>query len=317
MVSRIMMLAISLLATSLTIMLSSSSLMLVEAKPFQKMKRAGPNKDGREKPSVRQKFTDRLAKKKMEREKRHGDDPRDVGSGEDVKRKIFDKDDGFLHKFEKMASKLGLEGEKLEAFQKEVKEHSKERVKLTQLRREIIKKYGNDAKNPEARKELAEVENGLKKITEKHREVLKAARDSKDKRKRDMALERARAKRDPNAEKLAKGERELAGHTERRIARTKAQMNSLWEEAQKAGFSSDELDAIKSEIDEFIQTESDVLSEMAENMPLKDRKRGKKPKQTPEERKEGNSHRRDIAKKMKGLSERRRDLEKRIRSREL
>jgi len=315
MVSRIMMLAISLLATSLTILLSSSSVMLVQAKsPFAKkdlknMKETGEMKDGRDKSSVRKKFADRLARKQMERKKKIGDDPRDVGTA---------TKNGFEKKFEKIAEKLNLDGDKFASMKEEVKNHAAERIKLTQKRREILKKYGNDAKNPEAKKELAEVEQGLKEISSRHRELMKDARQSKDEYRRKMALDRARAKRDPAEQKRMFNERKMTGHTERRIAQTKAQMMSLWEEAQKSGFSQDELAAIKSEIDEFIETESEVLTEMSENMPRPgSKKEDRESKKTREERKEAISQRRKLAKKMKDLSDRRKELEKRIRSREL
>lgn len=147
---------------------------------------------------------------------------------------------------------------------------------------------------------------------------MKDARQSKDEYRRKMALDRARAKRDPAEQKRMFNERKMTGHTERRIAQTKAQMMSLWEEAQKSGFSQDELAAIKSEIDEFIETESEVLTEMSENMPRPgSKKEDRESKKTREERKEAISQRRKLAKKMKDLSDRRKELEKRIRSREL
>merc|ERR1719231_1723979 len=171
---------------------------------------------------------------------------------------------------------------------------------LAQKRREILQKYKDAKDSEEAKAELAEVEKSLKEVSSKHREVMKTAKKGRDKKPDRKGIKDRRAPRERNADHLDARRDEMQ---RRRSERTKERLDKLWEEAQKGEFTKDELAAIRSEIDEFIASEADLLKQISPPTPAdKDTK-------DPAAKKELFAKRREAAEQMKTLGERRKKLE--------
>jgi len=220
----------------------------------------------------------------------------------------------FADKFEKIAEKSGLKGDDLAELKAELRKHAEERASLSQERRDVLKKYKDAKDSPEAKAELAKIEAKLKDISMKHRDAMKSARKppnaDKSSDRKNRLKERMKNKADAQDRKSLHLEQRAEEMQARRTEKTKQRLEKLWEEAKSSNnFSEDELAGIRTEIDEFIASEAELIKAMP--YPGRGRDKNEKPSKDELEK------RRESASKMRALGTRRKALEERIRKKEL
>lgn len=222
--------------------------------------------------------------------------------GKDVAREKGDKFKDKMDRFLKQAIKSGeFSDDEISDLKDEVREHGARRMELNNLRKANAQERGEDA---EAIKD--DIKRQMSELNKEHDEFLARHRDRIKPKRPEGGFPGK-----PGKDDLSPEERK-AKAMEKRRAVSKKRIEDLYSEAEKSGnFDAEELATLREELDEWLSDEGDMMESGTVGFPPSGGKDGR-PKRPDEMTDDEKAKLAEDKEAWKGLMDRRKNLEKRI-----